>query len=116
MARRLPRSLFGDGAALVVSASALRPQEDQYAVLAGWVAEIATPADVLLDIGAGDGDDEYSSLIRPLVGRFVGVDPDGRSQHNPALDEWHATSIESFAGRFASGANGDHAGERQTRF
>jgi SAM-dependent methyltransferase len=60
------------------------------------VAEIAATTDSLLDIGSGDGDDHYLKLIRPLVARVVGVDPDPHGSAHEGLDEWHQTSIESF--------------------
>ncbi len=94
------------GARIPLVRSALGPREDQYAVLAAWVKEVASPTDALLDIGAGDGDDAYSSLIRPLVARFAGVDPDSRSRQNPALDEWHPVTIEAFAARLTAAGGG----------
>jgi SAM-dependent methyltransferase len=84
-------------AGLTVHSEALASTDDQYEVLARWVAETASPDDSLLDIGAGDGDDHYFGLIRPLVGRVVGVDPDKRVSAHPGLDEWHQTGIESYA-------------------
>ena len=104
------------GPTIPVVRSALGPREDQYAVLAAWVKEVASPTDGLLDIGAGDGDDEYSSLIRPLVAHFAGVDPDSRSQQNPALDDWHPMTIETFATRLTSGAPGDGVSEPPAPF
>lgn len=94
-----------------VTRFALESHEDQYAVLAGWVGEVASPADALLDIGAGDGDDEYSSQIRPLVGRFVGVDPDARSEQNRALDEWYPMNIEAFAAKLTTTGRGQRPSE-----
>jgi len=83
---------------LPVHSRTLATSDDQFDVLARWVAEIASPADSLLEIGAGDGDDHYFTRIRPLVGRVVGVDPDRHGSGHPGLDEWHQTDIESFAG------------------
>lgn len=104
------------GPTIPVVRSALGPREDQYAVLAAWVKEVASPTDELLDIGAGDGDDEYSSLIRPLVARFAGVDPDSRSQQNLALDDWHPTTIETFATQLRTGAPGAGGSEAPAPF
>lgn len=82
---------------MTVRSLKLAPTDDQFAVLAAWIAEIAAPGASLLDIGAGDGDDHYLRLVGPLVGRIVGVDPDPRSSRHSGLDEWHATSIEAYA-------------------
>jgi len=88
----------------------LRASDDQYDVLARWVAEVATGADSLLDIGAGDGDDDYRARVRPLVGRYVGIDPDqvgsARGSADGGLDEWHQTTVEAFAAERAG-----HAGK-----
>ncbi|MGH9292508.1 MAG: class I SAM-dependent methyltransferase [Acidimicrobiales bacterium] len=90
-----------------VSHRLLGRDEDQYMALRDWVATVATPKSNLLDVGAGDGDDHYASLIRPLVARMVGVDPSASGGTNPALDEAHAETVESFAahnaGRFDVG-------------
>lgn len=77
--------------------SALERSDDQYAVLRDWVAALATAESTLLDIGAGDGDDDYTALVRPLVSRMVGVDPAAAPRSGSLLDEMHAQSIESFA-------------------
>jgi 2-polyprenyl-3-methyl-5-hydroxy-6-metoxy-1,4-benzoquinol methylase len=84
-------------AGLTVHSEKLAASDDQFDVLARWLAEIASPGDSLLEIGSGDGDDHYFSLIRPLVGRIVGVDPDPHGAGHAGLDEWHQTGIESFA-------------------
>jgi SAM-dependent methyltransferase len=90
---------------LAVRSEALAPSDDQFDVLARWVADIASPGASLLEIGAGDGDDEYFALIRPLVKRIVGVDPDPQVAAHAGLDEWHQKGIESFAsGSGAAGA------------
>lgn len=94
----MPRSVQGNN--FPVRSRLLATSEDQYDVLARWVAEVASPADSLVDIGAGDGDDVYFPLIRPLVGRVVGVDPEPHTSAHAGLDEWHQTSIEAFATRF----------------
>jgi len=86
-----------EGSKLPVRSRLLAATDDQYDVLARWLAEVACPLDTLLDIGAGDGDDAYCHLIRPLVGRVVGVDPDPRTSRNTGLDEWHQATIEAFA-------------------
>jgi SAM-dependent methyltransferase len=95
MSRSLPTT------GLRVLSQRLAPTDDQYDVLARWVSEIGSPTDSLLDIGSGDGDDQYLGLIRPFVGRVVGVDPDPGSSRHGGLDERHETDIESYA----SGAN-----------
>jgi len=82
---------------LAVHGEALGASDDQYDVLARWVAEVATTSDSLLDIGAGDGDDNYLGRIRPLIGRVVGIDPDPHGAANARLDEWHQATIEAFA-------------------
>lgn len=71
-------------------------------MLARWIAEVASRDDSCLDIGAGDGDDTYFRLIRPLVGTLVGVDPDPRALGHSGLDELHQASIETFAARFVA--------------
>jgi SAM-dependent methyltransferase len=116
MPRLSTKSRGRAGAGIPVVTSALGHREDQFTVLADWVKEVATPADALLDIGAGDGDDEYASLIRPLVARFVGVDPAGRSEQHPALDEWHPMTIEAFADRTRSGEGGNDGNEQPATF
>src|ERR1022692_4159142 len=78
----------------------LGQRDDQYQVLAEWLGAVtaeATAAADLLDIGAGDGDDAYTSLVRPLVGRITGVDPDPSAAANPTLDELYAGTVEEFA-------------------
>lgn len=75
----------------------LAGSDDQYDVLAGWVAEVVSPAHSLLDIGSGDGDDAYFSRLRPLVARMVGVDPDPHAAGHTGIDAWHQLSIEAFA-------------------
>jgi len=87
---------------LPVRSCLLATSDDQYDVLARWVAEVAAPGDALVDIGAGDGDDAYFPLVRPLVGRVVGVDPDPQTSTHTGLDEWHQSSIEAFAARLTS--------------
>jgi SAM-dependent methyltransferase len=82
-----------------VYSQALGVSEDQFEALARWIAEIAAPTDALLEIGAGDGDDKYFGLVRPLVGRIVGVDPDPHSSRHAGLDEWHRTTVEEFSRR-----------------
>lgn len=76
---------------------ALPAGSDQFESLCAWVAESCTGSEVLLDIGAGDGDDVYAARIAPLVGRYVGVDPDPRSKANPALAEWFPMTVEEYA-------------------
>ncbi len=80
-----------------VDSQVLGVSEDQFEALARWIAEIAAPTDALLEIGAGDGDDKYFDLVRPLVGRVVGVDPDPNSSRHAGLDEWHQTTVEEFS-------------------
>ncbi len=99
------------GDRLPVHAEALAATDDQYDVLARWVAEVGTPADSLLDIGAGDGDDAYLERIRPLVGRVVGIDPEPSGAANTRLDEWHQTTVEAYAADLAGeGAGSDERG------
>jgi len=74
--------------------------DDQYDVLSRWVAEVASPGGSLLEIGAGDGDDVYFDLIRPLVGNVVAVDPDGGGVKHSGLDTWLQMSIEEFSQEF----------------
>ncbi|MDA8038752.1 MAG: methyltransferase domain-containing protein [Actinomycetota bacterium] len=71
--------------------------EDQYAVLRDWVAELASPGCRLLDVGAGDGDDGYAALLRPLVAEVVGVDPDPGIRRNVLLDRRYEMPVERFA-------------------
>ncbi|MGO8875982.1 MAG: class I SAM-dependent methyltransferase [Acidimicrobiales bacterium] len=82
---------------LPVESRLLRGSDDQFDVLAGWVAEVVSPTDSLLDIGSGDGDDAYFSFIRPLVAHIVGVDPDPYGAGHTGIDAWHQLSIEAFA-------------------
>lgn len=100
---------------LSIASSRLGAAEDQFDVLAQWIAEVAVPTDSLLDIGAGDGDDQYCRLVRPLVGRIEGIDPDPYIAEHGGLDAWEQTSIEDFARQFLPGA-GEGAGERRQRF
>jgi SAM-dependent methyltransferase len=95
----VPEGRSSPTAGLWLRSQALAATDDQYDVLGRWVAESASATDSLLDIGSGDGDDHYLGLIRPLVGRTVGVDPDPHGSDHAGLDEWHQMSIESFATR-----------------
>lgn len=103
----------GRAGLLSIASSRLGTVEDQFDVLAQWVAEVAAPTDSLLDIGAGDGDDLYCRLVRPLVGRIEGIDPDPYIADNGGLDAWEQTSIEEYARQFAGGAG---AGELRQPF
>ena len=46
---------------------ALPAHTDQYKALAGWVAGTAPASARVLDVGSGDGDDQYSSRIRGIA-------------------------------------------------
>ncbi|MEI6571775.1 MAG: methyltransferase domain-containing protein [Actinomycetes bacterium] len=83
------------------TSSALRPTTDQYEALCSWVIDDATRLAggefTLLDIGSGDGDDDYALNLRPHVARFSGVDPDPSGARNTVLDEWHQETLEEYA-------------------
>lgn len=51
----------------------------------------------LLEIGSGDGDDAYFSLVRPFFSRMEGVDPDPAGADHRGLDARHEFTIEEFA-------------------
>ncbi|HEV8064582.1 MAG TPA: hypothetical protein VGP46_07110, partial [Acidimicrobiales bacterium] len=70
-----------------MTGSLLASSDDQYKVLEAWVSEVAKPADSLLDIGAGDGDDGYTELVRPLVKHMAGIEPTRSASPSPALDD-----------------------------
>lgn len=76
---------------------ALPPTTDQYDAFCTWVEEVCGSVTRLLDIGAGDGDDDYACRLRPSVSCFVGVDPDPGIARNPCLDERHQLSLEQYA-------------------
>ncbi|HVX23025.1 MAG TPA: methyltransferase domain-containing protein [Acidimicrobiales bacterium] len=82
---------------VVVSRCALPPGTNQYDALCQWVDELVTARTRLLDIGAGDGDDDYAGRLKELVGRYVGVDPDPATAHNAVLDDWYEGTIEAYA-------------------
>jgi len=88
---------------LRLARTALGPTDDQYLALRDFVAETARPASRLLDVGAGDGDDGYAALIRPLVGELVGVDPEPGIEQNTALDRRYAMTVERFAAEAPEG-------------
>jgi SAM-dependent methyltransferase len=75
----------------------LGPTDDQYEALRDWVGEVVSADSRLLDVGAGDGDDSYARLIRPLVREIVGVDPDPGLEGNELLDRAYRTTVEQFA-------------------
>jgi SAM-dependent methyltransferase len=100
----------GRAGLLSIASSRLGAAEDQYDVLAQWIAEVAVPTDSLLDIGAGDGDDQYCRLVRPLVGRFEGIDPDPYLAEHRGLDAGEQTTIEDFARQFVAGGGGGGGG------
>ena len=70
---------------------------DQYAAFEGWVRQHATPDAVLLDVGAGDGDQPYPTNLAPSVSRIVGVDPDEGVLGNKRIDEAVHAPFEEFA-------------------
>jgi SAM-dependent methyltransferase len=76
---------------------------DQFALFEGWVREHATPSAVLLDVGAGDGDQPYPTNLASHVARIVGVDPDEGILRNERIDERVHAPFEAFAA--------DHAGQ-----
>jgi SAM-dependent methyltransferase len=69
----------------------------QFDALCSWVLEHATPDAVVLDVGAGDGDMDYPSRLRPHVARIVGIDPSAGIWDNTLLDERHQRSVEEHA-------------------
>jgi SAM-dependent methyltransferase len=70
---------------------------DQFEVFEGWVRRHATPGAVLLDVGAGDGDQPYPTNLAPSVARIVGVDPDPGVLGNERIDEAVHAPFEEFA-------------------
>jgi SAM-dependent methyltransferase len=70
---------------------------DQYSVFEDWVRRHCTPDAVLLDVGAGDGDQPYPTNLAPSVARIVGVDPDKGVLGNERIDERHHATLEEFA-------------------
>ncbi|MGH9172265.1 MAG: class I SAM-dependent methyltransferase [Acidimicrobiales bacterium] len=85
-ARRLP-----------ANSQILAQTDDQYSVLEEWVRSVSAPSDSLLDIGAGDGDDDYTALVRPLVGHMTGLDPTVQSSPSQALDGWFHGTVQDYA-------------------
>ncbi len=82
---------------LSLARKSLPKYADQFAELASWIAAVAPEGARLLDIGAGDGDDEYFGLIRPLAAEIVGVDRDPGLERNERLDGRYAMTVERFA-------------------
>jgi SAM-dependent methyltransferase len=81
---------------LPVASSLRASDDDQYRVLEEWLKEVVSPSDSLLDIGAGDGDDDYTALLRPLVGSLTGVEPTVAAAPGPAWDDWFQGSLEDY--------------------
>jgi SAM-dependent methyltransferase len=73
------------------------PGHDQYALLEAWVRAHATAESLLLDIGAGDGDQPYPSNLAGSVARIVGIDPDAGIHRNERVHERVQASLEDFA-------------------
>jgi SAM-dependent methyltransferase len=103
----VPRALGPDR--LPVSSQLLAQTDDQYSILEAWVREVAGPADSLLDIGAGDGDDDYTDLVRPLVKQMTGIEPTHRASPNPVVDDWFEGTIETYVNSHGSEASFDLA-------
>jgi 2-polyprenyl-3-methyl-5-hydroxy-6-metoxy-1,4-benzoquinol methylase len=90
--------------AVAVTDRSLEPAGvDQYSAFEDWVRSHARPDAVLLDVGAGDGDQPYPTNLAPSVARIVGVDPDQGILGNERIDEGHHATLEDFAR--------DHPGE-----
>jgi SAM-dependent methyltransferase len=70
---------------------------DQYSLLTEWVRQHARPDAVLLDVGAGDGDQPYPTDLRPAVARIVGVDEDEGILRNQRVDDRVHAPLERFA-------------------
>jgi SAM-dependent methyltransferase len=70
---------------------------DQFRLLEDWVREHSRPDAVLLDVGAGDGDQPYPTNLAPWVARIVGVDPDEGVLGNKRIDEAVHAPFEDFA-------------------
>lgn len=62
-----------------------------------WIAEYCTTESYVLDVGAGRDRIHIDAFLQPRVGHLVGVDPSKDILSNPAVDERHCMSIESFA-------------------
>lgn len=70
---------------------------DVHTEFSRWITQYCDSNSKVLDVGAGKGRTGHAALIRPHVGRLVGVDPDAEIEQNPYLHEHHQASIEEFA-------------------
>lgn len=78
--------------------SVLLPRaSDQFDVLHQMVAAHATADSIVLDVGAGCGQQDYAGRLKPIVGHMVGVDPSPRILANHRLDERFQSTLEEFA-------------------
>ena len=84
-------------APIEVTRATLPAHADQYEALAAWIARTAPPLARVVDIGSGDGDDEYSSRVRGLAGCLVGVDPSPTATPHANLDYLVRSPVEQYA-------------------
>jgi 2-polyprenyl-3-methyl-5-hydroxy-6-metoxy-1,4-benzoquinol methylase len=75
----------------------LPPDAEQFDALTAWVIEDATPTSRVLDVGAGDGDMEYTSAVRAHVAWVTGVDPSPGIHKNERVDERVEATLEDFS-------------------
>lgn len=75
----------------------LSPDVDQFDALREMVATHADADSIVLDVGAGDGDRDYPTRLKAVVGRIVGVDPSPGILANERVDERFHTTLEEFA-------------------
>jgi len=68
-----------------------------YDALRDMVAPLAHPGARVIDVGAGDGGQEYPSWLSQIEGHVVGIDPSAAIYANHGLDERHQASLEEFA-------------------
>jgi SAM-dependent methyltransferase len=78
---------------------ALPPDRDPFEELFAWTTSTVQPLRAILDVGGGGTLYDFTSRLRPVAERIVGVDPDPSVCERPWFDEAHVLTAEQYAVR-----------------
>jgi SAM-dependent methyltransferase len=78
-------------------ADTLPDYQEQYEALYGWIRAESSDGASVCDVGGGGHFLTFPQLLRPWVGRMVGVDPDAGVLTRPWYDEAHQRLVEDWA-------------------
>lgn len=99
--------LTGQPSRIRTTLGILPPDRDPFGELYSWVTATIDPIRSVVDVGGGGTLYDFTSRLRPVARRIVGVDPDPSVRQRPWFDDAYVGTVEHYARQAAHGERSD---------